>query len=322
MGDPITIIGYPGIGGATITLTKGEVSGFTAESAYGNRAFVKTSATIAGGNSGGLAANAVGEIIGIPTQVGSGNLEGSIVDCRPLADTNRDGYINDNDSCVPTGGFINALRPIKLAMGMISLAKQGQVAVDTGSSTGESYTPSGNVDFYDDFSDPNSGWYTASDETGITEYVGGEFVIQVDEPNWVIWSNIDNYLDNVILTVDARVIRGVGDGDFGFVCGLIDSDNFTVIDISEDGYFSIWKYAYGEYVSMVDWTYADEIAAGGPYSLAAFCGTDHLALAVDDTLLITYVDPDFRVGDVGLLAGVFETTGIKIGYDNFQLITQ
>ncbi|MCJ7695051.1 MAG: serine protease [Anaerolineaceae bacterium] len=322
LGDPITIIGYPGIGGATITLTKGEVSGFTAESAYGNRAFVKTSATIAGGNSGGLAANAVGEIIGIPTQVGSGNLEGSIVDCRPLADTNRDGYIDDDDSCVPTGGFINALRPIKLAMAMINLAKQGQVAVEAGSSTGETYTPSGDVDFYDDFSNPNSGWYTATDDSGSTAYSGGEFVIQVFEPDWVIWSNIDNRLDNIILTVDARVISGVGDGDFGFVCGLIDSNNFTVIDISEDGYFSMWKYANDQYISLVDWTYADEIAAGGPYSLAAFCGTDHLALAVNGNLLISIVDPDFRVGDVGLLAGVFETPGIKIGYDNFQLITQ
>jgi len=322
LGDPITIIGYPGIGGETITLTKGEVSGFTSETAYGNRAFVKTSATIAGGNSGGLAANAEGEIIGIPTQVGSGNLEGSIVDCRPLADTNRDGYIDDDDSCVPTGGFINALRPIKLAMNMINLAMQGQVAVDAGTSSGETYTPSGDVYFYDDFSDPNSGWYTASDDSGSTAYSEGEFVIQVDEPNWVIWTSIDNYLDNVILTVDARVIRGVGDGDFGFVCGLIDSDNFTVIDISEDGYFSMWKYVNDEYISLVDWTYADEIAAGGPYELAAFCGTDHLALAVNGSLLISIVDPDFRVGDIGLLAGVFEKTGIKIGYDNFQLITQ
>jgi len=55
LGEPIVIIGYPSIGGGTITLTRGEVSGFTSEEPFGNRAFIKTSGTIAGGNSGGLA---------------------------------------------------------------------------------------------------------------------------------------------------------------------------------------------------------------------------------------------------------------------------
>ncbi len=103
LGESINILGYPGIGGRTITLTSGEVSGFTAEDPYGNRAFIKTSGTIAGGNSGGLAVNSRGELIGVPTEIGSGDLRNEIVDCRALLDTNRDGYIDDNDSCVPTG---------------------------------------------------------------------------------------------------------------------------------------------------------------------------------------------------------------------------
>ena len=39
LGDELLILGYPGIGGATITLTSGNVGGFTAERAYGERAF-------------------------------------------------------------------------------------------------------------------------------------------------------------------------------------------------------------------------------------------------------------------------------------------
>ncbi len=320
LGDAITIIGYPGIGGETVTLTRGEVSGFTSESPYGNRAFVKTSATIAGGNSGGLAANAAGEIIGIPTQVGSGDDAAGYVDCRPLADTNRDGYIDESDSCIPTGGFINALRPVKLAMPLIQAAMQGQVASNVGGGTGETYTPSGEVDFFDDFSDPNSGWYVGSDEYASADYVNGEMILEVKEANWITWSNIPNYSDNVILGVNLRVIRSVGDSDFGFVCGLKDNNNFTVLEISEDGYFTIWKYVNDEYQVLVDWTYSDEIAAGGPFYLAAFCGSQKLALAVDDTLLVEIKDPSFLVGDVGLLVGTYDTPGAKIGFDNFQLM--
>jgi len=118
LGDSVTILGYPGIGGETITLTRGEVSGFTSEEGRGDRAFIKTSATIAGGNSGGLAADENGYLIGVPTQLGYGG-DDQFVDCRVLADTNRDGQVNEDDNCIPTGGFINALRPINLAMPLI-----------------------------------------------------------------------------------------------------------------------------------------------------------------------------------------------------------
>jgi S1-C subfamily serine protease len=110
IGDNIRILGYPGIGGDTITFTNGVVSGFTSERSVEGRAWIKTDATIAGGNSGGLAVDAAGRLIGVPTIVGSG-ADQETVDCRYIADTNRDGSIDDNDTCVPVGGFINGCAP-------------------------------------------------------------------------------------------------------------------------------------------------------------------------------------------------------------------
>jgi len=127
IGDNVTIFGYPGIGGETITLTSGNVSGFSKESGVSGRAWIKTDATIAGGNSGGTAVDDNGILIGVPTQGGSGSGD-QIVDCRYIADTNGDGYIDENDVCVPMGGFINALRPINLAKPMIQAASRGMTA--------------------------------------------------------------------------------------------------------------------------------------------------------------------------------------------------
>ena len=124
LGDLLRILGYPTIGGETITFTEGSVSGFTRERGVEGRAWIKTDATIAGGNSGGLAANARGQLIGIPTQVGYGGGE-RFADCRYLADTNGDGRIDENDNCIPVGGFINALRPVKLAKPLIEAARTG-----------------------------------------------------------------------------------------------------------------------------------------------------------------------------------------------------
>jgi S1-C subfamily serine protease len=123
LGDLLQILGYPGIGGETITFTEGVVSGFTREPSVDGRAFIKTDATIAGGNSGGLAASE-GTIIGVPTQVGYGGAE-RFADCRYLADTNGDGQINEEDNCIPVGGFINAIRPVNLAKPLVEAARLG-----------------------------------------------------------------------------------------------------------------------------------------------------------------------------------------------------
>ncbi len=66
IGDKITAIGYPDIGGKTITYTSGSVSGFVNE--YGV-SYMKTDADISFGNSGGTAVDAEGNFIGVPTYI-------------------------------------------------------------------------------------------------------------------------------------------------------------------------------------------------------------------------------------------------------------
>jgi S1-C subfamily serine protease len=136
VGDQLNIFGYPGIGGETITFTSGNVSGFTRESGVKGRAWVKTDATIAGGNSGGTAVNDDGLLVGVPTQ---GGVTDEIVDARPVADTNSDGVIDDRDSAVPIGGFINGLRPVNLALPLIEQARSG-VTVERDAPDREDYT--------------------------------------------------------------------------------------------------------------------------------------------------------------------------------------
>lgn len=319
LGDEIKILGYPGIGGETITLTTGEVSGFTAEEPYGNRAFIKTSGTIAGGNSGGLAINAQGELIGVPTQVGSGGWNTEYVDCRALFDTNRDGYIDSNDTCVPTGGFINALRPINLAMDLVRAASLGEVAIVAGSVDGELFESEGLLILEDDFSDPKSGWAHSVDDEGVTKYENGEYVIQVNEPMYLAWSDQEYFYDSLVIEADLRVVEPVGDADFGFVCGMIDYDNFFALEISEDGFYSIWKTINGQTSALVDWTYSQEVASGGPFRLSAHCSREQLILALNGTILASSNDPDFTPGGIGMIAGTFEIPGVKVAFDNLKL---
>lgn len=67
-GDHITIIGYPGISGSTITLTAGIMSGWVGEDFdSGGKQWIKTDGKISHGNSGGGAFDENGDLIGVPT---------------------------------------------------------------------------------------------------------------------------------------------------------------------------------------------------------------------------------------------------------------
>jgi S1-C subfamily serine protease len=83
MGDHLSILGYPGIGGETLTVTEGIVSGFEVD---GRSRYVKTSAKTDRGNSGGVAIKSSGCIVGIPTFSRRGRVEsiGRILDLNDL----------------------------------------------------------------------------------------------------------------------------------------------------------------------------------------------------------------------------------------------
>jgi S1-C subfamily serine protease len=69
IGDPLSVIGFPWIGGAggrvTTTMTRGIVAGFERE---GNATLIKTDAGIHSGNSGGPVLNQKLELVGIASQ--------------------------------------------------------------------------------------------------------------------------------------------------------------------------------------------------------------------------------------------------------------
>lgn len=119
LGDRLRILGYPAIGGETITSTSGEVSGFTSQDDIGVRALIKTDASISAGNSGGMALSANGKVIGIPFKARATET-GPAVDCRAMQDTNGDGLVDDGDNCVTVGGFLNGIRPINLASTLLA----------------------------------------------------------------------------------------------------------------------------------------------------------------------------------------------------------
>ncbi|MCC7355577.1 MAG: trypsin-like peptidase domain-containing protein [Anaerolineae bacterium] len=66
IGDTLSVIGFPGTGGETVTLTQGIVSGFLDDDTL-SKGWIKTDTEISRGNSGGLALDQAGCLVGVPT---------------------------------------------------------------------------------------------------------------------------------------------------------------------------------------------------------------------------------------------------------------
>jgi S1-C subfamily serine protease len=95
----VFVIGYPGVGGPTIHVTRGTVSGFLGKEGGAGRFWVKTDAAIAHGNSGGTAIDDDGNLVGIPTAVFPGQAD--------------------------LGERVGLLRPVELAKELIQKAQGG-----------------------------------------------------------------------------------------------------------------------------------------------------------------------------------------------------
>jgi S1-C subfamily serine protease len=127
--DTITVVGYPGIGNDPVETRRGTVSGFAFEPASSDSSWIRTRAEISGTMTGGGAYNSAGQLIGIPTTAPVRSTDAG-VNCLPIQDTNQDGLVNASDICIPTGTFINSLRPSNFARPLLRAASLG-LTVDT-----------------------------------------------------------------------------------------------------------------------------------------------------------------------------------------------
>jgi S1-C subfamily serine protease len=118
IGTDLLVMGFPDIGGESLTVSKGIVSGFIELDGV---PWVKTDAASSGGSSGGPALTIDRQLIGVVSQAGVSS-GGDVVDCRIVADTNGDGSINERDSCVPVGTGVTLLVPISSIENLVDRA--------------------------------------------------------------------------------------------------------------------------------------------------------------------------------------------------------
>ncbi|MCC7129831.1 MAG: hypothetical protein B6D39_01675 [Anaerolineae bacterium UTCFX2] len=174
--------------------------------------------------------------------------------------------------------------------------------------------------FQDDFSDTGSGWSRVTTIQGETDYADGVYRIFVNEPNLDIWSMPGKDFQDVRIEVDALKVGGERDNRFGIICRAVRPDSFYTFIVSSDGYYGIGKIRGQDYTLIEHDALqpSSAILKGAALNhLRADCIGDTLTLYVNGEKLTEVRDAEFPRGDVGLIAGTYQTAGTDIRFDNF-----
>jgi hypothetical protein len=178
----------------------------------------------------------------------------------------------------------------------------------------------GRILFKDDFSDTTSGWNQVTAANGETNYADGAYRIFVNEPDMDIWAKPGLNFNDVRVEVDALKVGGDRNNRFGIICRVSEPNTFYTFIISSDGYYGIGKIKGQVYqlIGMDALQPTDVILKGSALNhIRADCVGDRLTLYVNGHKLAEVQDNEFASGDVGLIAGTYDTSGTDIRYDNF-----
>ena len=183
--------------------------------------------------------------------------------------------------------------------------------------------PSGTPLFTDDFSSPSTGWErTQYGQDGIMDYDSGGYRILVNTPQANFWSTPHKDFADVRLEVDAGKLGGPDENRIGLICRS-DGSSYDFFIIGSDGYYGlgVFKEKQATLLGQAAMQPSAAIKTGAAVNHLRFdCVGKTLSAYVNGVMVAQAEAPDLVHGDVGLLAGTFDQTGVDIVFDNFAVL--
>jgi hypothetical protein len=181
----------------------------------------------------------------------------------------------------------------------------------------------GDTLFYDDFTNPNSGWDHFTSAEGTMDYDGSGYRFLVNALQANFWSTPGKSFRDVRMDTDVAKLSGPDENRIGLLCRFSEN-NYYFFMVSSDGYYTIGKYINGNAIQLgqSEMQPDESIHTGLAVNhLRADCVGSTLTFYVNGKLVAQAQDADLAEGDVGLLAGTFNEPGVDVLFDNF-LVSQ
>lgn len=175
--------------------------------------------------------------------------------------------------------------------------------------------------FFDDFSDPTSGWPVYEDGYALFEYLEGEYRILVKNTMWWAGAVPTYQAKDYLVGVKVRN-AGTTYGTYGIIFGVAEDWNyFYTFEIDPDGYYGIWRYSstkgwevltvdYSPHINQGPASNRIEVKRAG--SSIEVYANKHLLTALSDN---TYTG----LGYAGLITSSFNYSPVDARFDNFSV---
>jgi hypothetical protein len=140
------------------------------------------------------------------------------------------------------------------------------------------------TDFYDDFSDPSSGWYTGENNEGKFEYLNGEYSVLVKPENyyWLLGAPTCDQLSYTV-EVDARWAGNTG-ASYGLIFAIQGNyERFYSLEVNSDFQeFALYRYESENWSTINPWSYSPAIHPGAE--------TNHIKVTYIDGKIIPEIN--------------------------------
>lgn len=177
--------------------------------------------------------------------------------------------------------------------------------------------PDGPVSIADDFSGGGSRW-----DRSQTRLAGGAYELTLE------LDNFDSYglflggdgISDFDLAVDATMLAGPPDAEFGIRFRQSAPDDHLLFSISPSGYYRLARVNDRTYTSLIPWTRDDRIRTGigATNRLRVVAEGESLTGYINGEQVLSYSDPEPAAGQLTLGLVTFETGGLSVRFDNLE----
>jgi hypothetical protein len=174
--------------------------------------------------------------------------------------------------------------------------------------------------YYDDFSDPESGWDSYSELKISYGYTDDTYRIWINFGNTSYWFNPGESYSDVVIESQVTLRDGPNVNRFGLVCRY-DEDDVSMVQFLIDGMsrygILVQKQAEFTFLGSDGMQFSEAInPAGEPNLLRAVCDGDTLSLSVNGKELLTTQDTmSSGAGDIGIVVNTTGGAGLEVVYD-------
>jgi hypothetical protein len=146
----------------------------------------------------------------------------------------------------------------------------------------------------------------------------GNYVIELRQARSTVWSVIGEHFSDIAIM--AECVQDSASSAAGIVFRFRDTANFYLFQVADDGYYSLDLLNNMVWVTLIDWTYDEAIAAEGQLNrIRVELRDDRIALFVNEQMLEETSDASWTGGDAGLALSTFDSERATLRCDSMTI---